>query len=277
MLHILFLILKIIGIILLTILGILILLLLIVFFVPLRYQVTAEFAGDLKKSKLEVKFSWFLHVLAGKVTYMEEKLDHKVRILWKTISEDSVKESKSSKKEEKNIEPDEIDDKVSKKAETEKTVEKTSDDKPKEESKEKPSESKIDKLKCTIQKVCDTIKMVLEFLKAEAHVGAFGKIKKEIIRLLISLKPKKMHGKIRFGMDDPYKTGQILAVLSALYPIYAENVEIYPEFEEKVLEGNIYIKGHIRGIHAVVMAFRIILDKNVRTTIKDVKSLLESN
>ena len=294
MLHILLTILKIIGIIVLAILGILILLLCVVFFVPLRYELTAESKGDLKNTQLKLKFHWLMHLLAGYVIYSEEKLDYKIRVLWKNIlgddlgrSEDSQKNSQEESNEE--ITPDDIVDSILDKADPEKIVDKVLDKTDPEKIvahvlgaeneafDEKVSDNKLDKLKCTISKVCDTIKMVLEFLKGEAHLGALKRIKSELIRLLISLKPKKLKGKVHFGMEDPYQTGQILAVLSVLYPIYGENVEIFPEFDQKVLEGDIYIKGHVRVIHAVKMAFKIIIDKNVRTTIKDIKVLFESN
>ena len=277
MLHILFLILKIIGIILLAILGILILLLLVVLFVPLRYRVECESEGDIKAAKAEVKFSWLLHLLSGVITYKDEKLKWNIRCLWKKLSDETTaqdiqEEKKTSEKPEKKAEK-KVEKKVEKKAaqkessKPEKTQEVT-------EERETEAENKFQKLKYTIQTICDKIKIVVEFLKEEAHKNTLSVLKKELIRLVLFLKPKKMNGKIRFGMDDPYTTGQILAVLSVLYPFYAESVEIYPEFEQKVLEGNISIRGKIRGIYAAIVVFNIIISKDVRTTIKDIKALL---
>lgn len=292
MLHILLTILKIIGIIVLAILGLLILLLCIVFFVPLRYELIAESKGDLKNTKLNLTFHWLLHLFSGYVIYNEEKLDYRIRVLWKKISGDDLNknnESTEDSEEESKEEVEDVVDKILEKADPEKKVDDVLDkadpekivdsilEPEKEASDEKTSENKLDKLKCTIRKVCDTIKMVLEFLKGEAHIGALGRIKSEVIRLLVSLKPNNLKGNVRFGMEDPYQTGQILAGLSVLYPIYGDNVEIYPEFDKKILEGDVYLKGHIRGVHAVKMVFNIIIDKNVRTTIKDVKALFESN
>ena len=284
MLHILLTILKIIGIILLAILGLLILLLCIVFFVPLRYEIIAETKGDLKTTKLELKFSWLLHLIAGQVTYLEEELDYKIRVLWKKITEtepaekpaeevvDEVSEEQTEKPEEES--PIDSSESLEEAEATDESVENTAKV---DEKEEKVRESKFQKIKCTIKEVCVKIKMVLEFLKGETHKLTLSRIKKEIVRLFVSLKPKKLRGKIRFGMDDPYKTGQILAALSILYPIYGGNVEIFPEFDQKVLEGDVYVKGHIRGILAVRMLFNLIIDKNVRTTIKDIKALFENN
>lgn len=282
MLHILLTILKIIGIILLAILGILVLSLCVVFFVPLRYEINAETKGDLPSTKVKIHFSWFLHLIAGQVTYLEEEIDYKIRILWKKISlketevetpaesvVQSSEEAKESVSEAKTVETskEDLDDAFAE----------SSSDTSSDTSTETEGQSKLQKIKCTIKDVCDKIKMVLEFLKGEPHKLTISRVKKELIRLLVSLKPKKLRGKVRFGMEDPYQTGQILAGLSVLYPVYGDNVEIFPEFDQKILEGDVYIKGHVRGIHAVRMIFNIIIDKNVRTTIKDVKVLFEGN
>lgn len=282
MLHILLVILKIIGIILLAILGILILLLCVVFLVPLRYQVTAIFEGDLKKTKAEVKFAWLLHLFAGRIIYEEERLKYRIRILWKKISDDMTEKSPRAKDIEKVtgeiITEAPAEDKSEDIAEEkEKTVQKDSEkktDKKAESKGEKSKENKFDKLKCTIKNVCDKIKMVLDFLKAESHQATLLRLKKEVARFLAFIRPKKLKGKVHFGTDDPYKTGQILAVLSVLYPFYGENIEIYSDFEQKILEGELYVKGHVRGVYALIIMINLLLDKNVRTTIKDIKALL---
>ena len=72
MLHIIVLILKILGIILAVLLGIIVLLLCIVLFVPVRYEISAEFPGKLENTTAKVRFSWFLHLIAGEAGYTEK-------------------------------------------------------------------------------------------------------------------------------------------------------------------------------------------------------------
>ncbi|MBQ8803761.1 MAG: DUF2953 domain-containing protein [Tyzzerella sp.] len=298
MLHILLTILKIIGIILLAILGILILLLLVVNFVPARYQITAESKGDLKTTSVHAKFSWLLHLISGQVTYENEKLDWKVRVAWKKLPGVETKASQSAEDEsasggaetEQNVaeksEPAESESVNGEPTES-KVVESESTEESQETTKQSEAEQQaepkktsiFEKIKYTIQKICDKIKAILNmkdkvvaFIKDEIHIAAFGRLKKEIFRLAKFLKPKKINGAVRFGMADPSQTGQILAVLSVLYPFYGENVEIYPEFDKKILEGNLYIKGHVRGVYAVIVAWNLIFDKNVRTMIQSIKT-----
>ena len=272
-------ILKIIGTILLAILGILILFLSIVLFVPLRYVIDAKSTGDLKSLRAEAKFHWLLHLFSGRVLYENEELKYKIRLLWMKLADsEEVEEPKreeqvSEKVSEKNVKETtaEFADKVTETSVEEPVAETVED--VKTEKKEKAKENKLEKIKCTIKNLCDKIKMVLEFLKDEAHQNTMKCLKKEMIRLLKFLNPKSLKGRVRFGMEDPYVTGQILAVLSVLYPFYAEKVEIYPEFDQKVLEGEVHIKGHIRGIYVPIIAIRLISNKDVRTTIKDVQAL----
>ena len=225
-----------------------------------------------------------MHLFTAYYIYKDKQSDWQVRIGWKTFNHKDHEDSTRSKKEngdviEEDIEPGEKNDDSDGQTSGGKTeaLESGEETNTRTSETECKKQSWFEKIKCTITEVCDKIKMVLEFLKAEPHKLTFNRVKKEIIRLLVSLKPKKLRGKVRFGMEDPYQTGQILAALSVLYPIYGDNVEIFPEFEQKILEGDVYIKGHVRGIHAVKMVFNIIIDKNVRMTIKDIKTLFESN
>lgn len=79
MFHILLLILKIIGILILSVIGLFILLLLTVLLVPIRYKVYAEHG---KEIFVNSRANWLLHLVNARVTYMEETLHIRVRVLW---------------------------------------------------------------------------------------------------------------------------------------------------------------------------------------------------
>lgn len=53
---------------------------------------------------------------------------------------------------------------------------------------------------------------------------------------------------------------------------YGENIRINPEFEKKILEGNLFVKGHVHGIYALVIAWNLLFDKTVRTAYKHMKT-----
>lgn len=79
MLHIILLILKIIGILLLSVISLLILAILLVLFVPIRYRVKAEHGEAIW---VDGRASWLLHLLRARISYMENTLDIRVKLLW---------------------------------------------------------------------------------------------------------------------------------------------------------------------------------------------------
>jgi len=136
-----------------------------------------------------------------------------------------------------------------------------------------------DKIKSAWKSICDKIRMlvqkknkIVEFIRDEAHVGAFRKVKKEAFKLLRRLNPSVVTANLRFGFEDPCTTGQALAGLSMLYPFIGEHVEVTPDFENRVLQGDIYIKGRIYGYYFFILCWNLIWCKYVRKTFKDVKN-----
>lgn len=302
MLHILLLILKILGIIILAILGILVLLICIVLFVPVRYEIFGKCNGTMDTLKAKVKVTWLLHLLKADILYGKKTWKWRARLAWIVRSNNAPKAVKKevelNEKEDEEIKipekPEEkleennktveasIPEKKSEKIEKEpesicrESEEKRSDFK---ENAEKQKESVFQKIKKKYVEVCDKIKVLLEkkekiteLLKEPVHVDAVKKLWVELKKLLRRLKPKKFQAKIRFGFDDPYTTGQVLAVLGMIYPFVGEVTEVVPDFENKILKGTLYAKGKVRIIHLVAFAWNLIWCKNVRTTYKDIKS-----
>mgnify|MGYP002589569255 CR=1 FL=1 len=100
-LHIIGLILKIIGILLLVILGILLLVIGVLLFVPLRYELRAEFPGKLEDAEGNLKISWLLHLIAGRVEYRNGDVKWQGRIAWKKLGDVLEAEDKPTRKKEK--------------------------------------------------------------------------------------------------------------------------------------------------------------------------------
>ena len=78
MLQILFIILKILGILLLVVLGVLLAVLLLVLFVPLRYQGEISFDA---KTQGQILVSWLLHFFTARVSY-DGSVKVLVKVLW---------------------------------------------------------------------------------------------------------------------------------------------------------------------------------------------------
>lgn len=273
-------ILKIIGIILAAILGIVVLLIAVVLFLPVRYRIEANSEGTLKDSNVKVRFSWLFHLFAGHFIYQKGVFDWQVRIGWKRMNQ-----SEESPKEEMSVQIPAEKEETAKETrfETEsvktESVKTETKEKSKQRQRKKRRTSLFQKIKYTYQKICDKIKIlsekkekVIEFLSDTVHQAAWERLKKEIRRILHFLTPKKIEGSICFGLEDPYNTGRILAFLSMLYPFYGEHIEIQPDFEHRVLKGELSIKGHLCGIYAMIPLWNLFWDKQVRATYQHIKT-----
>lgn len=292
MLHILFLILKIIGIILLVILGILVIALGTVLFVPARYQIEAQADGDVKHLTFRAGASWLLHAISAYAVYREQKWEWQVRIFWKKHSSADKKTEKIEQIEK--TEESEQSEKSSKTTVSENTRRHTDNEatnqhtkkntqnknREKKAAKQTKKQTWFEKIQCTILRICDKIKELWEmkekiqdFLTDEIHLAAFRKVKQESIILAKHLRPRKLRGYVRYGLEDPYHTGQVLAGLSVLYPFYGDNLEIYPEFEQKILEGDVYIKGHMRAVHFLRIIWYWYFDRDIKQTYRNFKKI----
>ncbi len=295
MLHILLmivlLILKIIGIILAAAIGILLLVLICGLFVPIRYYVTADGKlGEKHPVRVEMKATWLLHMVNIVFSY-GESARLRIRVLCFTLLDSArerkrKKEKKEKKKRERNSD---------KKPETEEIeeIEETETDKaeveiPALENEEKRNKSvfaffhklleALKNIEYTIQGICGKIKNVMEniryyidILQGEAFRSVFRNAKKQLIWICRKVKPTKCRINLRAGMEDPATTGQIVAAYGILYPLVGGSVFLQPEFEEKVIEGDVYIKGKITGIIFLIAGLKIALDKNIWRLIKLLK------
>ncbi|MBD5532221.1 MAG: DUF2953 domain-containing protein [Lachnospiraceae bacterium] len=128
------------------------------------------------------------------------------------------------------------------------------------------------KILYTIQNICGKIEKVKELigyytevLKSEEGQRTFALAKRELGRLLKHIAPTKLRGSLTIGMGDPAATGQIIAIVSMFYPIYGNNVSITADFDEKCMRGSLYLKGRIRIITLIRIAWRVYFNKDVKT------------
>ena len=93
-------------------------------------------------------------------------------------------------------------------------------------------------------------------------------------KLLLKILPRADRLYLHFGFEDPATTGQVLGGLSILYPICGEKMELCPEFNEEVLEGEVKFHGCIRLVTLVVFAVKSFLNKQFFAIVKQFKGLL---
>lgn len=307
MLHILFLILKILGIIIAIILGILVLILSILLFVPVRYEISVRCDGHLESLKAKAKITWLLHFIRGEAFYSEQCWKRRIRVAWKWLGKKQLRQEVKHKKPHQ-VQEEHVKASVASQTQNVKEIKKVretqnkrTEDSLKKESKSSkipsPKEAKSTKktraekktisekfrnkwerVKRRMQELCDKWKHFIEkkdvlerFLVEKNHKSAFRKLKKEFTFLLKKWKPQKLNLRVRFGFEDPSVTGYVLAGLAFIYPFWGENLCVEPEFEERIFKGSIDMKGKIRLSHLVVSVARLFVSKAVRVTYRDIK------
>ncbi len=312
MIQVLLLILKIIGITLLVLLGLILLILVLVLFVPVFYKVRV--VHNPEKTQVKAKVSFLFPLLLVTVQYLK-KLSYKVRIFGiPLLDSDRPKKEKKPKKPKKVKKKKEKKGRKQKKEEilpeppmtepeTDSTVpvpevtetqaiepEPSEQPEPSEETGQKAEKQSVfEKIKCKIQKIRETISNIIKKIKKLLHqkeevqrilnkpetkqalAFAWDKLK----HLLKHVLPRKIKGYVAYGADNPATTGQVLGILGVLYARTGRLLTIRPNFEEKQLECDVEIKGRIQVFTLLVIAVKVVLNKEIRQLIKEVKGIKE--
>lgn len=304
MLHIILLILKIIGFLLLGIIALILILAAAVILSPFAYKADLSADNCVESIKGNIHFHWLLHLLEGHISYKDGKFEWQIRAAWKKFrsednSEDVLPTAHSS--------ADEQPDSPESKAKSVLPAENKDDSLPQDKNKAHPSSvnnsaesteessgksgisvkiSRLcerfqkfkEKIKYTFRKMCDKIKTlkkkkdrIASFLQNTTHQNAFSCLIKEVRRLLRFLKPSKASVDLEFGFTDPAYTGYTLAWISLIYPMIGEYTQLKPDFEHKVFRGNIFVKGKIRILYALIFMWNMLWDKTVRITYRHLR------
>lgn len=130
----------------------------------------------------------------------------------------------------------------------------------------------------TIQKIYDRIKKIIEniryytqVLKSDVFQRAWQDCKKQLLRILRMLRPSKCRMNLLIGTGDPGSTGQIWSVYGILYPFVGNNVFLQTDFDNQIIEGDLYIKGKIRIWVFALAGFQLFIDKDIRRLLKLLK------
>lgn len=265
------LILKWIGMILLGSLG-------LVLFVPIRYRGKGSYYEELKG---KASISWLLHILSLSVVYDGES-DVTIRIF-------GIRMKNREKKDDVNFEEEPVKRKKhTAEAATEEPMASAEavcesvqippreDSMPHEqaathEERSSRQSKKGKKFSFSFRRICDKLKEVkeqkdniLEFLGKEENKASFQLIWKQFKALLKHILPTRAKGKVRFGFDDPYTTGQVLMYISPFYGVYAKKLTVIPVFEDAVIEGELLVRGRVRIGTVLFRIGLLAFDRNIR-------------
>lgn len=295
---ILWLIIKIILFVLLALLGFILLGLFIILVSPIRYEVYLE-----KYSELiyDIKFT-YLGMLKGHFCLEDGYKNHEIRMLGKVLYEDRVKEEvvkqktseeasvkegakqgkKKSKERQQGVETKQArvnesgahckEDNRGKYEKKKDAVKKI--DTPVAEGAEEVVESAVHKTEEETQRfVSDLDKHQIKELILTKD---FLRLIKEILRLIRDILkyilPRKWSYELVIGKEDPADTGELIAKLTMLYPLYYKNGIISGDFEKSGIWGGFLAKGKfsILGIlrRIVVFALRPVVRKYIKLILR---------
>lgn len=300
-------ILKIIGTILLILVGILILLIFYVLLMPIRYAVRGQY---IEKADLDVKISWipllfkltagyhddtFLYVIKLFGGVVMTNTDVKISYLGrKFFSEEEEVPDKQEVMDEQKV-SGEKEEKIPESAD--KASVSMEDKKISEDAKEKKERhpahkkkisliakvrEKIRECKKKIQRFIENLKKLnkkREDLLKVYHGKRFEIAKKDVIlyvkRLFSIIKPNRLEGRVRFGLNDPASTGEVFGILALFLPFYDGHFVLQPEFETSCIEGNLYGKGKFSLFPIIMLALKVYFNKNLIKVVKRVQTIIE--
>ena len=130
---------------------------------------------------------------------------------------------------------------------------------------------KLTNIRLTFRGFYDKIKQWRTLWNEESTLAALHFLTEKGRKLIRHVLPRKIRGSITFGCEDPALTGQILGAVAIAYPLYGKGVAVYPRFEEKILEGQLQMKGRIVVACLLCQAWKIYRNPDVRKTLKKIR------
>lgn len=302
--HVILQILAVIGIVLLVLLALLILTVLAVLFVPIRYRASGEKEADRIEGVVAVSFlypflsfkwqragnenRWALRLLGiklksspkvdkGKTTEPEKTEKGKVAEPEKT-DKGKAEETAQAAKPEKAAEPVKEEKQPAtpsvQNAEAEdaaRQAEETGTQKTDRVSSEKKARFTISGLCDKMENIRDNVEYYKERLTAEENRLFLKRTKERIFAVLKSIKPKVLTARVVCGTGSPDTTGYVCAVYGMLYPVIEDRISFTADFENKVLDGELSVKGKVRVATLVRHGIKILLDKQLKVFLKEMK------
>jgi len=291
--HVILQILAVIGIVLLVLLALLILTVLAVLFVPIRYRASGEKEADRIEGVAAVSFlypflsfkwqragnenRWALRLLGIKLKSSRKADKGKVAEPEKT-DKGKAEETAQAAKPEKAAEPVKEEKQPAtpsvQNAEAEdaaRQAEETGTHKTDRGSSEKKARFTISGLCDKMENIRDNVEYYKERLTAEENRLFLKRTKERIFAVLKSIKPKVLTARVVCGTGSPDTTGYVCAVYGMLYPVIEDRISFTADFENKVLDGELSVKGKVRVVTLVRHGIKILLDKQLKVFLKEMK------
>ncbi len=297
-------ILKIIGTILLILIGILIIFVVAVLCMPIHYGLQGQYV---EKADFDLKVSWMPVLFKLTASYHNDTFLYVIKLLGGIVMTNtgaklsylgkkffSEKEDAEDEMVEEPLKPTDRTADFRKEDNLPQTGEQLKEDfgdKTKENTvpKFKKKTSWIENIRNKIKEFKRKIRQFIENLKKinekredllKVYRGKrFEIAKKDVIlyikKLFDIVKPDKLEGRLRFGLNDPAATGEVFGILAWFLPLYDGYFILQPEFETSCIEGNIHGKGKFSLFPIIILALKVYFNKNLIKVVKRVQTIIE--
>ncbi len=276
-------ILSILGIILLCLLILVLTALLLVLFCPVTYRggATAH-AGEYR---VWFRFRWFLGLVRGTFSYPGEG-GTQIKLLWRTVygggkrAEEDSKDpapgaSESSEKTAETMsETGESSEKATETMPEPSSQAATADGGQKAE--EAESENKNQQAKAEGRRgLKERLPAFLELIRDRDNQELVKHGFSRLGKILRSLRPRFLRAQALMGLGEPDLTGYAYGIYWAVKPFLGKKCQaaITPDFERRVIEGEIVLGGRVMAAVVLHHVVRVLLDRRLRRLIDRLKTI----
>ena len=112
---------------------------------------------------------------------------------------------------------------------------------------------------------------LIRMLFGEEMAPSRRRVLRAVKGILRDIFPRKGKIRLRFGLGDPAETGQVLAILAAVYPVFRGNLDVTPDFDNAVLEGTAAVSGRVIVGVILFWIFLLLTDRRLRNLIAEAR------
>lgn len=132
-------------------------------------------------------------------------------------------------------------------------------------------ESVINNIETSFDKLVDSYDYYVNLLNKKGSIYVIDLVKKKVIKILRSIRPRKCKALVMYGSTDPEKSAKVIELYSMLLLWLPKNAVLIPDFEDDYLKFDISVKGRVCIGYILIMGLSLVLNKRFRIFIKLLK------
>ncbi|MBQ7832409.1 MAG: DUF2953 domain-containing protein [Lachnospiraceae bacterium] len=122
-----------------------------------------------------------------------------------------------------------------------------------------------------VKKIYKNIDYYIRVFQHPCMKPALEKALKGIKKLLNHIKPRHVKALIEYGSGDPASIMKVYGYYCMIYPFYGKKIKFTPDMENKVLNLDAKISGHLQMFRILTIAWSLFTDRNIRRIVRLLK------